>query len=223
MSTPTIVTAARNFMSQGMKTDDLSPLSLNDLKDKLRDERLTEATRQYTKELHQHSLRLQDKPMVCTRIKQGTFLAAFNMYYKAGEFLVGTGPLVFPAYAAACDLVKYMNKITPQLANDTPLADVPLKEFVPLVNRFRACFSPWFAENLRDFMVQVKKGLTGLYLGYPTIPDSEPAESRLRTEFDREVRRLRGMIVKTDGQDELARFDEELSAAGITLHLTLGV
>lgn len=199
---------ATRFQDTNLNAVGVLTISFDELVLKLRREDVISAADGYIKLLHTLSSEGTENDSYKIRV----FLASYMISYRPVFCFESMGRIEQKVFESGKILTAYIEAITPRLASDESISEIPLKDFIPLMDQYMTDFQVWKVPDEQKIIDRIKGALSALYGAYSGLPDDEPTDSDLRTEINVQIERLRGKFVQIRNAGELALFDEVLAS-----------
>lgn len=155
-------------------------------------------------------------------------LAGFMIAYKPRHVFESIGALEKALVDAATLLIKAFETICAHIHRSKyhAFADVPAKltkDFPTLLFQFLKCFKAWRTPDEAKLTCRIKHALLALLQAKEHISPEEPADSKIRVEFETQTRNLRLKLRQIAGDSALKEFDDRYKAGETAVQPHSGV
>jgi hypothetical protein len=140
------------------------------------------------------------------------FLAVYMIAYFPKHVFENMGPLETALFNVSQPLIDSIERIMKQISLYRHFQHVPSalsKDFTALLFNYLRHFKAWKVPDEKKLVTRIKHALLALYQARAHLPHDEPVDSKLNTEFETQIKRLREKLLVIAGQAEVDRLDQE--------------
>ena len=187
--------------------------SFTELKSHLTDKGVVSKTNRFIHRIS-HLCATPQNPLQTT-IRTRVFLAGYLVKYRHEIAFRNMEHLEITLLGAAHSLITCTDIMVSHLTTAGPFSSMSrtlVESFPTLLTQYHDAYDSWNSADQAEMSVRVRSMLKVLYHAERELPASEPQNSRLRTEFNTQVTRLRVIFLRISGENALSRFDAEIVA-----------
>jgi T-complex protein 11 len=194
--------------------------SFRNLVDSLKEPDFIQLTKRTVQRVHYLANQMYpEAPRGLEEINARRFLTSYMVSLYPNNVFDNRGGLENGAISHANQMLENFEGIcrSVQMREGSCLKDIAgFEEFVLRLNNYMQKFAMWKMVDEYRMKSKIKNAIIALYRARGLLPANEPADSALNLQFNRQLSDLKNKFVSVFGQEEMDRFELELSTGNIT-------